>query len=82
MSCHGRRPESIAVTVTVDGHVMPVYTYDIDSGLNSNFEIRDLPIGNFCSASITARNQIGTSQPTNVIFGKISLPVYIRYALL
>ena len=48
---------------------MPVYSYEIKYG-ELKFEIEDLPPGNSCSASITARNQIGTSQPTDITFGK------------
>ena len=43
ISCHGRQPQATAVTVTVDGHVMPEIEYG-----ELIFDIQDLPTGNSC----------------------------------
>ena len=73
MSCRGRLPDSLDITLIVNGSIMTTFTQKVPVPNNEmlNFEL-DLAVNNSCGIrlSVTARNQFGSSRPTNVLFGK------------
>ena len=69
MSCHGRRPESIAIYITLnDGSQMQIPTTLSETGrleVQSDFSVDNAP----CGICVTVTNQFG-DVTTNVLLGK------------
>ena len=76
MSCHGSLPEVIDIILLVDNTT--VYNRSSTFPESRVLEIMlDLPIGNSCSAKVTARNQFGSSLPRDIPLGNACMLIII-----